>query len=78
MLCAMEMVKAVLGIEATKKTATNFSFSNVIWSRIYDTGAATLDQVVSDIKASSANNSVQLDKSEISVIAANLWFLFVT
>ena len=58
-LC-LEMVKAVLGEEAAKKFKRIPLSDNVICNnRIDDIGADILDQVVSDIKASSTKISVQ-------------------
>ena len=61
--CALEMVKAVVGEEASKKLQRIPLSNNVIRSRIDDIGADILDQVVSDIKVSSAKISVHLDES---------------
>ena len=61
--CALEMVKTIPGAEAARKLQQIPLSNNIIRSRIDDIGDDILDQVVSDIKASSAKISIQLDES---------------
>ena len=61
--CALEMLKTILGADAEQKLQQVPLSNTVIRSRIDDIAANILDQVVSDIKTSSAKISIQLDES---------------
>ena len=61
--CALEMVKTILGADAARKLQQVPLSNNVIRNRIDDISADILDQVISDIKTSSAKISIQLDES---------------
>ena len=58
-LCALEMVKTILGAAAVRKLQQVPSPNNVIRSRIDD----ILDQMVSDIKTFYVKISIQLNES---------------
>ena len=69
--CILETVKIIFGAEYARKIQKIPLSNNVIRSRIDDIGADILDQVVSDIKDSPVNISIQLYES-ISVANSSL------
>ena len=72
-LCAMEMAKSLLGLEAEKRRNLVPLSNDIITSRFRDITEDIMQQVITDVKASPIKVSFQLDESTNVSLCSQFW-----